>query len=508
MKVAILATWEDYSGCSLPDLGADEYLALQINEERIETDLSVEIVYDSLRVKALLLEHEVTRLPCVIEINFAADPAASLSSSIVTDIPLIAYDDMDISTALVNGMDAFESFDLFSALREYTKVVHKCPHSSNAEYNMAALFHMLEMPTLAVHYTTLVLQHDQTDIIAHKFLWNLTQIDNKHVQNCCIRSYKTLAALGDITSSQKLATLTGEGQGAKRMDINYAREIYEDMGDLFEQKLVRDLGYTGPQILREMLDSCLTEETTLSTIATMGEWRVLDVGCGSGLVGTAFDAYVATAPKLSKDNTDTKLYASELNEMAPLLHAKNSTGSMLVGIDISTKMVEITKQKESYSSLACCDAIEAVKIFNTAPDIGESDGGTLDMVMAADTFIYIGELGEMFRASHGALKRGGYFLFSVEDLDKSTMRVQRDTDHVVAEGDATDVSIDAKGEIIGAVPGWGAELLTSSRFAHTNKYIETLAQVHNFRVSKTKGVDLRTESSSPIAGLMFVLQKQ
>ena len=85
MKVAIIATWEDYSGCSLPDLGADEYLALQINEERIETDLSVEIVYDSLRVKALLLEHEVTRLPCVIEINFAADPAASLSSSIVTD---------------------------------------------------------------------------------------------------------------------------------------------------------------------------------------------------------------------------------------------------------------------------------------------------------------------------------------------------------------------------------------------------------------------------------------
>ena len=122
---------------------------------------------------------------------------------------------------------------------------------------------------MAVHYTTLVLQHDQTDVIAHKFLWNLTQIDNKHVQNCCIRSYKTLAALGDITSSQKLATLTGEGQGAKRMDINYAREIYEDMGDLFEQKLVRDLGYTGPQILKEMLDSCLTEETTLSTIATM-----------------------------------------------------------------------------------------------------------------------------------------------------------------------------------------------------------------------------------------------
>ena len=61
-------------------------------------------------------------------------------------------------------------------------------------------------------------------------------------------------------------------------------------------------------------------------------------------------------------------------------------------------------------------------------------------------------------------------------------------------------------EIDGAVPGWGGQLLKSARFAHSNSYIETLAEIHGFQILKMKIVILRTEETIPLYGRLYVLQ--
>ena len=61
-------------------------------------------------------------------------------------------------------------------------------------------------------------------------------------------------------------------------------------------------------------------------------------------------------------------------------------------------------------------------------------------------------------------------------------------------------------EPVGAVPGWGGELLKSARFAHSNSYIEILAHIHGFQIIKSKSVILRTEETIPLYGILYVLE--
>ena len=142
----------------------------------------------------------------------------------------------------------------------------------------------------------------------------------------------------------------------------------------------------------------------------------------------------------------------------------------------------------------------------------------LDLVVAADTFIYVGELGKVFAAVARALKKEGFFIFSVEDLDRSSMRTAAATATATSEPHSSDPGrtvLDRQGashvimedEVVGAVPGWGAQLLTSTRFAHSATYIDLISLVHRFRLVTCRSTILRSEGSRPVYGLMYVLQR-
>jgi hypothetical protein len=68
------------------------------------------------------------------------------------------------------------------------------------------------------------------------------------------------------------------------------------------------------------------------------------------------------------------------------------------------------------------------------------------------------------------------------------------------------VEFSSDGEPIGAVPGWGAQLLKSARFAHSDEYINILASHHGFAVVATKITILRTEETVPLQGRFYLLQ--
>lgn len=139
-------------------------------------------------------------------------------------------------------------------------------------------------------------------------------------------------------------------------------------------------------------------------------------------------------------------------------------------------------------------------------------------MVAADTFIYVGELGKVFSAVARALGRGGFFAFSVEDLERSSMRsaVAMAAPGQTGADIASEQTVrDRKGvchvvvedEVVGAVPGWGAQLLTSTRFAHSAAYIDLLGLLHGLRTISCRSAVLRSEGSSPVYGIMYVLQR-
>ena len=377
---------------------------------------------------------------------------------------------------------------------------------------------------------------------------------------------------------------TDSGRNATRGDPVYAERIYDEMAAKFENKLVDCLGYRGPWLMRDLLDglthsnnigdasngsnsnapvsvtdgdASVTNTTSLFQsppvhLRPKGEWRMLDVGCGSGLCGKVFHQYVRPSESTPLNNTDPSVNVNHIGSVETtatpairrdlaLSAVPTTVGGLMVGIDVSGKILEIAKNTGTYDCTEKYDLCDALRVLDCA-ESGDSVRAGLDMVIAADTFIYVGALGEVFSLVRNVLRDavnstggsgsvdsstaeasskeqyGGLFMFSTEDLETSPMRVEHmnvSTTSTTTQEDSRDKSactapvdsLDTDYDIEGAVPGWGGQLLKSARFAHSDRYIRALCEKHRFRVLVHEKIILRTEETIPLPGNIYIMQK-
>jgi predicted TPR repeat methyltransferase len=536
---------KEYSHCDAYKISV---LAVQCNEnERFEEptphERDVTVVYNMDLCRDIILRHEITHVPAVIisKPNHEQNVISLEGFGVQNDSKLVQSEptnDEDEKHALFPAaIEAYENFEFSKACYLFSQIVTESgPSVNGAMFNLAGILHMVGYPSLAVYHVSRLLRRSPDDMISHTFLWNITQAaadgaisseNDAHLLECCVRCYTWLCEKNplDVTSNHRLTTLgrspnTGNHSiadkktAAKALNA-YARKIYEDMGDVFENRLVDKLGYKGPRILFEMITDVMKTDDNL--FPALGKWNILDVGCGSGLVGHAFAPLVnaVAVPDASFDgdmsnvvkatfasSSDSDCFNTEYENISPLFAARkqmeeSEASGFMVGVDISSKMCEITAGTKTYSHVACCDAVVALDVF--ARNIEGISSPLLDMVVVADTFIYLGPLDPSFAASRRALRPGGLLVFSIEDLDQSLMRMP--TTNINDESS----SIVEEADLEQAVPGWGGELLSSSRYAHTPRYIAALAQCYGFIIKSDKEVVLRKESTIDIIGRMYVL---
>eukprot|EP01038_Epipyxis_sp_PR26KG_P012197 gene12197-16340_t len=391
------------------------------------------------------------------------------------------------------AMQSYNNFDLVTSVRIFLSMLSIDDNNKNVLFNLSGIFHMLNYPSIAIGFLRRLLVLDCYDSIAQSFLWAITISGD--CRELAISTYRSLSALGDLNAKTKLAVLTQEGAIANRMDPLYAKQIYDEMADKFENKLVDHLGYRGPWILHDLLESLIQEKHTLELPhkGVKGSWRILDLGCGSGLCGKIFASFCTILEGCITYFPKTE----ETFDISTIFAGNNS--SIMAGVDISDRMIEISSKTGYYSHLVSCDLIEALECFGC--------DAMIDLVIAADTLIYIGEIGLVFAKIWKVLTNNGIFIFSTEDLDDSPMKMGQYISKL-AQAEIRTFNIDNEFEIDGAVPGWGAQLLSSARFAHSNTYIFELCKMHRFRVLTLKEkVVLRTEETIPLSGNMFIIQK-
>ena len=145
----------------------------------------------------------------------------------------------------------------------------------------------------------------------------------------------------------------------------YVRQLFDASAATFDRELVAKLGYGIP---REMVDALRAV-----TLAPRQPWDVLDLGCGTGLVGV---------------------------EIAPC-------SASLVGVDLSPNMIELARKRQIYSVLHCADLV-TVLVEEAARH------ARYDVVTAADVFIYVGKMDESVAGIRRVLRSGGLFAFSAE----------------------------------------------------------------------------------------------
>jgi predicted TPR repeat methyltransferase len=126
-------------------------------------------------------------------------------------------------------------------------------------------------------------------------------------------------------------------------------------------------------------------------------------------------------------------------------------------------MLAEARAKGIYDGLHLGDVVAHLqKHAGQAPD---------DLLIAADTLNYLGDLAPLFAAAAVRLRPGGLFAFSVERLD-----------------------------------GDGFRLCPSGRYVHGEVYLRRLAAAHGFAIAVFEEADIRSEAGAPERGMAWVLR--
>lgn len=215
-----------------------------------------------------------------------------------------------------------------------------------------------------------------------------------------------------------LASVRGEAGGTPPQPPRvYVESLFNEYAGDFQTHLLEQLRYQA-------------HETLLAPLRAEGRRYslVLDLGCGTGLCGRLIQAQA--------DAVD--------------------------GVDLAEAMVAQARASGAYRRVVHGDLLAFLR----------EDSEPADLVIAADVFIYVGALDEVFAAVRRRLRPGGCLAFSVE----------------LASGDAE------------------LQLMPSLRYAHSPAYVERLARAHGFGVRKTWHAPLREDQRRPVMGLYALLE--
>ena len=220
---------------------------------------------------------------------------------------------------------------------------------------------------------------------------------------------------GDIEAAHLRNALMA--RRVERQPAELVAKSFDTLADAFDEHLVNRLGYDGPAKLAVLLGP---------VGAAQGALEVLDLGCGTGLCAPVLRPYA----------------------------------NRLIGVDLSAGMLAKARDRGLYDRLDQADLLQT---------LAEADGA-YGMIVAFDTFPYIGALEAVFDAVAARLSPGGWFVFSTEH----------------AEGDSF-------------------VLRGNGRFAHGEAYVEALAAGRFAIASRMQGT-LRREAGRAVGGAYYLLR--
>jgi len=145
----------------------------------------------------------------------------------------------------------------------------------------------------------------------------------------------------------------------------YVETLFDNYAINFENSLVNKLEYKTPNLITELI---------VAKNPNIQLGSVLDLGCGTGLMGD-----------------EIKKYCSNLE-----------------GIDLSKSMLEKASAKNIYDKLEHKDIIE----YLSTEDLD------FNYFISSDVLVYVGELSEIFRLIKSRNKSKGKFIFSTEHTDR------------------------------------------------------------------------------------------
>jgi predicted TPR repeat methyltransferase len=220
----------------------------------------------------------------------------------------------------------------------------------------------------------------------------------------------------DQAAKHLLNALTGET--SDNAPKQYVQCLFDRYAIKFDHQVLTKLDYKVPDLLHKVLGAFAKRGCQFQ--------NALDLGCGTGLAGL-----------------EIRFIAERLS-----------------GVDISPKMIEEAQKKSVYDQLVIGDIVEFLKHTNEK----------YDLIVAADVFIYLGNLEPVFEALCNCLLPDTYFIFNTENAAQQKYILQK-----------------------------------SGRFAHSQVYIQDLTKAFGFLIEYCKSIGIRKENNKWIKGEIYIL---
>lgn len=274
------------------------------------------------------------------------------------------------------------------ALPYYQKLAQMYPDSVRHVFNLAIILHTLE-------------QFDEATVQLKKVL----ELDPNNVD----AGHLLKAVQGDKT--------------AENVPDPYIADLFDNYAKDFDLHLA-SLQYEVPKMLAARIPHVVGPK------AKAGQWRMLDLGCGTGACGVYFNEHC----------------------------------SHMVGVDLSSKMVELARSHGIY------DELYTISI----DDYYAKGAEPFDLIFATDVLVYIGALENFMAESAKHLKPGGLLAVSTELCTPE-------------EGDYV--------------------LRNSGRFAQSDPYMLKLAKENGLTKLINADITVRMGQQEPIPGKLYILKK-
>ncbi len=241
-----------------------------------------------------------------------------------------------------------------------------------------------------------------------------------------IAAYTKAAALDpndELGASLNLARL-GATAPPDAAPEHYVRSLFDQYANRFDAHLTQQLDYRAPQLLAD----------AVARHAPGKFARVVDLGCGTGLCGAIF----------------------------------RNRAEKLIGVDLSPQMIAEARRKNIY------DALYAESITRFLEISAEA---SIDLMLAADVLVYVGNLDPLFRLAHRALRANGFFAFTLQS----------------APSEKSDSA--------------GFRIAGDLRYSHDPDYVEAAARRNGFAIRLLERATPRREAGIDVPGLVVLLQK-
>jgi len=349
--------------------------------------------------------------------------------------------------ALANTLDPYH----WSSLANLGSVLHdnlRQPGDALIAYNKAfeILTQIDHEPTDAPHEPRYILSQLQYRIalaITYDHGRKCARDDDPTKEISCneLASHAFSLAVGYDSTNEAakhmLASITADAT-VERASNTYVKALFDEYAHNFEHALVSELGYTGYERLRFGFDRAFGGRENVPIFKL-----VIDAGCGTGLVGEQF----------------------------------RNVSQYLVGVDLSQAIIDEakTKRPDLYDETRAGDVTEVFRAMKP-----------VSLIIAADSYIYFGDLVPLFKSMEEGVEDGGFVAFTLESVSEENEKSLQESK-----------------------PDWRWQLTPSGRFAHKKEYVESVSKQHSFDVVHYEPlINFRYEGGVGVQGHVFVIQKK